>query len=117
MRSSLIALGLIASVAAMLIVADFVCAQGFDQRPGPPGMRPGKPPRGDFQGPQGPPGERGRPGPRFDEDRELPHLLPKELEEKLGLSEQQVKDLRAKMHDHREQINKFRTGLMPLMEE
>ena len=80
-------------------------------------MRPGKPPRGDFQGPPGPPGERGRPGPRFDEDREPPHLSPKTLQEKLGLSEQQVKDLRAKMDDHRQQIQKFRTDLMPLMEE
>lgn len=117
MRSSLIALSLIASVAAMLIVADFACAQDFDEQPGLPGMRPPGPPRGDFAGPPGPPGSRSRPRPQFNEDREPPHFMLKRLQEKLGLSEQQVKDLRAKMDDHREQIKKFRTSLMPLMQE
>jgi predicted nucleic acid-binding Zn-ribbon protein len=44
-------------------------------------------------------------------------MSPKALQDKLGLSEQQVKDLRTKMDDHREQIEKFRTNLTPLMEE
>jgi len=112
-RSSTIALSLVASVAT-LVISGLVCAQPFGERPGPPGMRPGKPARGDFQGP---PGERGRPGPRFDEDREPSHLSPKALQEKLGLREQQVSELRAKTDDHRRQIQKFRTDLMPLMEE
>ena len=73
LRSSTIALSLIASVAT-LVISGLVCAQPFGERPGPPGMRPGKPARGDFQGP---PGERGRPGPRFDEDREPSHLSPR----------------------------------------
>ena len=73
--------------------------------------------RGDFQGPPGPPGERGRPGPRFEEDRDPPPLSPKALQDKLGLSEQQVKDLRAKMDNHGTQMEKFRANLMPLMEE
>ena len=46
-----------------------------------------------------------------------PQFLLKALQEKLGLSEQQVKDLRAKMDDRREQIRKFRASLTPLMEE
>ena len=117
MRSSLTALSLIASVAAMLIAANFVSAQALDEPPGPPGMRPARPPRGDFRGPPGPPGGRVRPGPRFNEDREPPQFLLKALQEKLGLSEQQVKDLRAKMDEHREQIKKFRASLTPLMEE
>ncbi len=116
-RSSLMALSLIASVAAMLIVADFLCAQGFDQRPGPPGMRPGKPPRGDFQGPPGPPGERGRPRPQFREGG-VPHDLPPEaLQEKLGLSEKQTTDLRTQLTNFREQTRKIQDNLRPLMEE
>jgi hypothetical protein len=108
---------LIASAVAVLIVVSSVSVQAFDERPGPPGMRPAKPPRGDFQGPPGPPGGPGSPGPQFGEDRDSPRLSPKVLQEKLGLSEQQIKDLRAKMEDFGEQIRKFRTNLMPLMEE
>ena len=108
---------LIASAAALLLIMGSVSVRALDERPGPPGMRPGKPPRGDFQGRPVPSGERGRPGPRFDEDRDPPPLSPKALQEKLGLREQQVSELRAKTDDHRRQIQKFRTDLMPLMEE
>jgi hypothetical protein len=108
---------LIASAAALLLIIGSVSAQALDERPGPPGMRPGKPPRGDFQGLPGPPGERGRPGPRFEDDRDPPPLSPKALQDKLGLSERQVEDLRTKMNSHRAQMEKFRANIMPLMEE
>ncbi len=108
---------LIALAAALLLIICSMSVQALDERSGPPGMRPGRPQRGEFQGPPGPPGERGRPGHRFEEDRDTPPMSPKALQDKLGLSEQQVKDLRTKMDDHREQIEKFRTNLMPLMEE
>ncbi len=64
---------LIASAAALLFIMGSVSIRALDERPGPPDMRPGKPPRGDFQGRTGPSGERGRPGPRFDVDRDPPH--------------------------------------------
>ena len=108
---------LIASAAALLLIMGSVSVRALDERPVPPGMRPGKPPRGDFQGPPGPSGERGRPGHRFDEDRDPPPLSPKALQDKLGLSEQQVEDMRTKMDNHRAHMEKFRTNLMPLMEE
>jgi hypothetical protein len=108
---------LIASAAALLLIMGSVSVRALDERPGPPGMRPGKPPRGDFQGRPGPSGERGRPGPRFDEDRDPPPLSPKALQDKLGLSERQVEDLRTKMDNHREHMEKFRINIMPLMEE
>jgi len=140
MRSSLIALSLIASVAAMSIVADFACAQPLDEwRPVPPGMRPRMPPRGEFQGPpgmrpgmqrrgdfQGPPGEPGRPGPpggrgrpgsQFREGGEPHELSPEALQEKLGLSERQVTDLRTQLANFHEQTRKIHTDLRPLMEE
>ncbi len=108
---------LIASGAALLIIICSMPVQGFDERPGPPGMRPGKPPRGDLQRQPGPPGERGRPGPRYEENRESPPLSPKVLQDKLGLNQQQVEDLRSKMEEHRAKTEGFRTNLMPLMEE
>ncbi len=43
-RSSLIALSLIASAAAILIVVSSLSVLALDERPVPPGTRPGKPP-------------------------------------------------------------------------
>ena len=107
---------LIASAAVLLLILGSLSVQALDERPGPPGMRPGKP-RGDFQSPPGPPGERGRPGPRFEDDRDPPPLSPKALQDKLGLSDRQAEDLRTRMDNHRAQMEKFRTNIRPLMEE
>jgi len=109
--------GLIASGTVVLIIIGFMSVQAFEERPGPPGMRPGNSPAGDFQAQPGPPGERGRPGPRFEENGSPPPLSPKVLQEKLGLSQQQVVDLRSKMEEHRVKIERFRPNLMSLMEE